>query len=110
MMHVGIEKGETTGRESSHLAFVEVVPHSNLEGPGDDSDVFPLGMPMRCDAVSIGHLQAHRVITTGSGGVALENRELRARSHERRCRTVWNCIRRESMSFRGSGLCATHRE
>jgi hypothetical protein len=55
MMHVGIEIGETAGRESPHLAFVKAISHSNLEGPAEDSDVFPLGMPMRRDAVSVGH-------------------------------------------------------
>jgi hypothetical protein len=56
VMHVGIEISETAGRECSHLAFVKAISHSDLEGSGDDGDVFPLGMPMGRDAISVGHL------------------------------------------------------
>ena len=33
VMHVGIEIGETASRESSHLAFVKVVPIPTLNVP-----------------------------------------------------------------------------
>ena len=78
VMHVGIEISETAGWESSHLAFVKAISHSDLEGPGDDSDVFPLRMPMGRDAISVRHPQAHSVIATRGAGVALEHCQLRA--------------------------------
>ena len=73
VMHIGIKISETAGRESSHLAFVKAITHANFEGPSDNSDVFPLRMPMWRDAISVRHLQAHRIITTGTTGVALEH-------------------------------------
>src|ERR1700690_532132 len=105
-MHVRIEIGEATSREGCHRALVKVISHPNLECPRDDGDVFPLGMPMGRDAVSIGHLQAHSVISARGAWVPLKYRELRAWGHERRCRTVRNRIGRERMFFRSSGPSA----
>ena len=62
VMHVRIEKRKASSWESAHFALIEGIAHANLESPGDNRDVFPLRMPMRRDAVSVWHLQAHGVI------------------------------------------------
>src|SRR5580704_1100549 len=56
VMHIGIEESETAGWESPHLALVKAISHPDLEGSRDDGHVFPLRMPMGCDAVSVRHL------------------------------------------------------
>jgi hypothetical protein len=57
--HVGVEKGKAPGYERAHLVAVKFIPHPDFEPPGDDSDVFPLRVPMGRDALAIGHLQAN---------------------------------------------------
>jgi len=92
VMHIGIEKSKTTGRENSHLAFVKAISHSDLEGPCDDRHVFPLRMPMGRDAIPVRHPQAYGVITTRGAGVALKHRELRTWGQKCRCWPEWNSI------------------
>jgi hypothetical protein len=53
VVHRRIKIGETPGGENSHLGFVEGVTHPNFEGTLNDANVFPFGMPMRCDASTI---------------------------------------------------------
>ena len=110
VMHVGVEISETAGRESCYLALLKAISHPDLESPIDDGHVFPLRMPMGCDAVSVRHLQAHGVIPARGTGVALEHCELRSCGHECRCRTVWNGLGRECMFFRRSGLSANRED
>jgi hypothetical protein len=69
VLHIGIEASETAGRESSRLAFVKAISHSNFEGSGDDGDVFRLKMPTWLDTGI--HLQTHCVIPVCSTWIAL---------------------------------------
>ncbi len=100
VMHIGIEISETTGWEGSHLALVKAISHSHFKDPCDDSDVFPLRMPMRRDAISVGHLQTHGVIAGGNSWITLKYCELGPCRHKRWRRTVWNGIGRECVFLR----------
>ena len=106
VMHVRIEKRKASCWESSHLALIKGISHTNLESTGDNRDVFPLRMPMRRDALSVGHLQTHGVIPARCAGVALQHGKLRAGGYKCGWRTVRNAIWHECMSLRRSGLCA----
>ena len=92
MMHIRVEIRETTGWEISHLAFVKAISHPDFKSPTDNSDVFPLGMPMRRDAISVRHLQTYGVISAAGAWIALKYRELCPCGDKCRCRTVWNRI------------------
>ena len=69
VVHAGIEKSKTAGSEGGHFFVLNIISHSNFERSGNDSDVFPLGMPVGCDPVSVGHLQTHRVVTVEAVGL-----------------------------------------
>src|SRR5690348_6836143 len=58
VVHVRIEVGEAARGEAGHAAFVEAISHPHLESSLHDGNVLALGMPMRRNAVSVGHLQA----------------------------------------------------
>ena len=51
VMHIGVEKGKTTGGKCRHLACVKVIAHSHLEGAFEHSDIFTKGMKVRRDAL-----------------------------------------------------------
>src|ERR1700683_3090700 len=103
VMHIGSEISETPRRKTSHLGFIKPVSHADFEGPADDSDVFPIGVPMWRDPISIRHLQPYRIVSRGSTWIALKDCKLRTRGHKRRSWTIWNCIGCECV-FRGAGL------
>ena len=108
MVHVRIEKGKAPGSERFHLIGVELISHPDFEGPRDDRDVFPLRVPMGCDAKAIRHLQSNGEVAAGGGWVAFEHGKLRARAHHRRRRPPGNGIRCECIFFvrtivRGAG-------
>src|SRR5271165_824249 len=109
-MHVRIEKRKTARRKSSHLALIKLIAHADFEDTGQHGDVFAFGMPMRRDAIPVRHPQPHRVISAGGARVALEYRDLRAGSHERRSGPVRDGVRREYMFFRRSSLSVTAKD
>ncbi len=80
MVHVRVEEAKTAGGEGCHLVRVKNISHPQFECSRDDGDVFAQGMKVRCDAVSIRHLQADGVVTAGSRRVAFEYGKLGARS------------------------------
>ena len=84
VMHVRSEISKTARREHSHLAFVKAIATYSFESAGQNSDVFAIRMPMRCNAVTVRHLEAHGVIPAGTSWVALEYCKLRSWAHERR--------------------------
>src|ERR1700691_543207 len=84
VMHIGIEISETPGRKISHFGFVKPISHADFEGALDDSDVFPVGVPMWRDPISVRHLQPYRVISRSTAWIALKDCELRPRGHKRR--------------------------
>src|SRR5438046_5897816 len=108
VVHVGIEKGKAAGSERFRLVGLELIAHSESEGPGNDSDVFPFRMKMRRDAEPVRHLQANGEVAGRGGWVAFEHGELRTRSHHWRRRPPGNGIRGECIFFvrtivRGTG-------
>ena len=64
VMHIGIEKAETSVGQCIHLCCLEEVSHRQLESPRDDSHVFPERMPVRWNALPIRHLQADGEVAT----------------------------------------------
>ncbi len=105
VVHVGVEKGKAPRNKRFHLAGVKLITHADFERSGNDSDVFPAGVEVRINAETIGHLQTNGEVAGGSGGVAFEHRELRARAHDRRGRSPRNGIRSESVGFVRSMVC-----
>jgi len=62
VMHFGIEEGEAAGGEGFGLVGIKLIAHANPEGAGDYRDVFAKRMPVRRDAIAVGHFQANRIV------------------------------------------------
>ncbi len=108
VVHVGVEESKASGNESFHLAGVKLIAHADFERPGNDRDVFPVGVPMGRDTEPIRHLQANREVAGRCSWVTFEYGELRTRTHNRRRWPPRNGFRRESIFFvsvivRGTG-------
>src|ERR1700676_778138 len=79
MMHVGIHKGEASGAEGRHLAFVKFVTHSNFKISSNHCDVFAMRVPVRGNFVTTWHFQTYGEISRGSGWITFQDRQLSAR-------------------------------
>jgi len=71
VVHVGIEIGEAARRKTRHAVLIEAIAHAKLKRPGDHGNVFAFGMPMRCDPISVRHLQTDSVVPASSKRIAL---------------------------------------
>src|SRR5215510_13775764 len=67
-------------------------------------------MKVRRDAVTVGHLQTHRIVTVRGARIALEHCELSSWCYEGRRGAPWNGIRGECASFMRAGLCGHRKE
>ena len=97
VMHIGIEIGKTAPRKIAHLGLIEAISHPYLKSPCNHSYVLAFRMPVRGDAISVRHLQAHGVIPAAGAWIALKYRELRSCREKRRRRTVRNGVGRKGM-------------
>ena len=95
----GIKKGKAPGSECFHLVGLELITHSEFEGPGNDCDVFPFRVKMRRDAEPIRHLQANGEVASRGSGVPFEHGKLRPRAHNGRCRAPRNRVGSECVFF-----------
>jgi hypothetical protein len=99
VVHIGIEESKTAGGEGCHLGRLKNISHSNFERSGDDRDVFPQGMLVGRDPVSVRHLHTHGIFTAGGARVALEYSELCAGGYKWWRRTPWNGVRGKYVAF-----------
>lgn len=71
VVHTGVEVSETAGRETHHLAGIELIAHPHFQGAGENRHIFAMRMGVRRNPVTVRHLESNREVAGGGHGITL---------------------------------------